>query len=203
MAPQKRSRTNTPKRKRTKPPIVSNLFSYSNPLGKEDNQDLFGNSFWKVKCSEVQEAKKNGRPPKFDTPEQLWNACVEYFDWVTKHPFAEQNAAAFQGDITKYHLTKPRPMTIGCLCLFLDMTYETWMGYRANKGDGFLRVCQAAEQTIREQKFMGAAAGFFNHAIIARDLGLVDKKDLTSDGEKLPAGGSVVVYLPAKEALEG
>ena len=96
-------------------------------------------------------------------------------------------------------------MTIGCLCLFLDITYEGWLQYRDDKKDdpGFFKVCQAAEQTIREQKFMGAAAGFFNHAIIARDLGLVDKKDLTSDGEKLPAGGSVIVYLPAKEALEG
>ena len=203
MAPQKRSRTNIPKRKRTKPPIVSNLLSHSNLIGEEDNQDLFGNSFWKVKCTQVQEARQAGRPPKFETPEQLWNACVEYFDWVTKHPFAEQNAAAFQGDITKYHLSKPRPMTIGCLCLFLDIEFVTWCDYKKNKGAEFSYICQAAEQTIREQKFMGAAAGFFNHAIIARDLGLVDKKDLTSDGEKLPAGGSIIVYLPAKEALEG
>lgn len=194
MAPQKRSRTNTPKRKRTTPPIIHS---------SSDNIDTFGNNFWQVKCSEVNEAKRAGRPPKFSTPELLWESCKEYFKWVADHPFQEQNAAAFKGDITKYNLTKQRPMTIGCLCLFLDFDYVTWLDYRANKGDGFSRVCQAAEQTIREQKFMGAAAGFFNHAIIARDLGLVDKKDLTSDGEKLPAGGSVIVYLPAKEALEG
>lgn len=194
MSPQKRSRTNTPKRTRTKPPII---------FPQTDNQDLFGNGFWKVKCSEAQEAKRNGRPPKFNSPEHLWNCCQEYFQWVEDHPFQEQNAAAFKGDVTKYNLTKQRPMTIGCLCLFLDIEFVTWCDYRNNKGNAFSYICQAAEQTIREQKFMGAAAGFFNHAIIARDLGLVDKKDLTSDGEKLPAGGSVVVYLPAKEALEG
>ena len=76
------------------------------------------------------------------------------------------------------------------------------MQYRDDKKDdpNFFRVCQAAEQTIREQKFMGAAAGFFNHAIIARDLGLVDKKDLTSsDGSMTP---KVAAGMSPKEAMQ-
>lgn len=191
MAPQKRNRTNLPKRTRTKPPIIHS---------SSDNIDTFGNNFWQVKCKEVNEAKRLGRPPKFSTPEQLWESCQEYFKWVADHPFQEQNAAAFKGDITKYNLTKQRPMTIGCLCLFLDFDYVTWLDYSKNKGEAFSKVCQAAEQTIREQKFMGAASGFFNHAIIARDLGLVDKKDLTSsDGSMTP---KVASGMTPKEAMQ-
>ena len=191
MAPQKRSRIHPPKRTRTTPVI----HPHTDNTGNTDSE-----CFWKVKCSEVNEAKRLGRPPKFSTPELLWKSCQEYFQWVNDHPFHEQNAAAFKGDITKYNLTKKRPMTIGCLCLFLDFDYVTWLDYRANKSEDFSRVCQAAEQTIREQKFMGAAAGFFNHAIIARDLGLVDKKDLTSsDGSMTP---KVAAGMSPKEAMQ-
>jgi hypothetical protein len=95
-----------------------------------------------------------------------------------------------------------RAMTIGGLCIFLDIDENTWRDYRNNKDGTFSRVCGQAEQVIREQKFTGAAAGLLNHAIIARDLGLVDKKDLTSGGEALPAGNSVVIVLPGKEAIE-
>ena len=35
------------------------------------------------------------------------------------------------------------------------------------------------------QKFEGAASGIFNANIIARDLGLSDKQDITTGGEKL------------------
>ena len=36
-----------------------------------------------------------------------------------------------------------------------------------------------------EQKFAGAAVGLFNANIIARDLGLADKQDITTNGESI------------------
>jgi hypothetical protein len=66
-----------------------------------------------------------------------------------------------------------RAMTINGLCLFLCITHDAWSEYR--KRPEFTGVCASIEQAIREQKFTGAAAGLFNHAIIARDLGLVTK----------------------------
>ena len=35
------------------------------------------------------------------------------------------------------------------------------------------------------QKFEGASAGIFNHAIIARDLGLTERFDHTTKGEQM------------------
>ncbi len=35
------------------------------------------------------------------------------------------------------------------------------------------------EEAIRLQKFEGASSGFFNHNIIARDLGLMNQEQMT------------------------
>ena len=139
---------------------------------------MIGNQFWKARSS-------HGRNPIFSNPEALWDACLQYFDWVAEHPLLEAQAFAYQGEITENTLPKMRAMTIGGLCIFLDIAHVTWIDYRTNKGGGFSKVCGQAEQVIREQKFTGAAAGLLNHAIIARDLGLVDKKDVTSNGESI------------------
>ena len=52
----------------------------------------------------------------------------------------------------------------------------------------FSSVITRIEQTIYAQKFEGAAVGSFNANIIARDLGLKDKSELTGkDGAPLMA----------------
>ena len=48
-------------------------------------------------------------------------------------------------------------------------------------------IIRAIGLEIYEDKFNGATAGVFQHNIIARDLGLTDKKDLSSsDGSMSP-----------------
>lgn len=77
-----------------------------------------------------------------------------------------------------------RAMTIDGLCIFLDIARDTWNNYRERQD--FLAVCQRVEQIIRTQKFQGAAADLLNPSIIARDLGLADKSELSG-----PDGGPV------------
>lgn len=66
-----------------------------------------------------------------------------------------------------------RAMTLSGLCLFLNITRETWGQWR--KLDDFSDVITQAEEVIYSQKFAGAAADLLNANIIARDLGLADK----------------------------
>jgi hypothetical protein len=61
--------------------------------------------------------------------------------------------------------------------LFLDISRQTWNDYK--KLPDFIAVTEQAENVIRSQKFGGAAAGLLNANIIARDLGLSDKTELT------------------------
>ena len=47
-----------------------------------------------------------------------------------------------------------------------------------NRYSEYVYIIHAIDKEIREDKFTGAVAGIFQHNIIARDLGLVDKKNI-------------------------
>lgn len=136
-----------------------------------------GNQFWRL-------ASSYGRKPIFASPEQLWEACCEYFDAVEKNPLQAAELVKFQGKAKVQHVPKMRAMTITRLCLFLDISHDTWSLYRQKKE--FSGVTTRAEEIIRSQKFEGAAAELLNSNIIARDLGLSEKSELTGkDGAPL------------------
>jgi hypothetical protein len=136
-----------------------------------------GNRFWEART-------KHGRDLIFASPEILWDACVEYFEWAADNPLYEYRLVSYQGESKVEPVPKLRAMTIGGLCIFLGIDRRSWDDYR--KREGFSQVVQAAEQVIREQKFTGAAADLLNPNIIARDLGLADKSELTGrDGAPL------------------
>ena len=63
--------------------------------------------------------------------------------------------------------------------MFLDISVETWRLYVER--EDFIDVTRKASNVIRSQKFAGAAAELLNANIIARDLGLTDKKELNGD----------------------
>lgn len=136
-----------------------------------------GNRFW-------EQRSKHGRNPIFAGPDELWTACCEYFQWVEDNPLFESKPFAYQGVVVQEPVAKMRAMTLDGLCIFLDVSRETWSNYRER--EDFLAACQKVEQIIRTQKFQGAAADLLNPSIIARDLGLADKSELTG-----PDGGPV------------
>jgi hypothetical protein len=132
-----------------------------------------GNRFWKARSS-------HGRNPIFESPEQLWGACEEYFEWAYLTPLIEIKLVTYLGNSRKEELPKMRAMTIAGLCNFLDISQETWRNYR-EKPD-FIEVVNRVEDIIRDQKFSGAAAELLNPNIIARDLGLRDRVDSELSG---------------------
>lgn len=129
-----------------------------------------GNRFWEART-------KHGRDLIFADPEKLWEACVEYFEWVADNPLQEGKLVSYQGDSKVESVPKLRAMTIGGLCIFLGIDRKCWAAYRER--EDFIPIVDAAEEIIREQKFTGAAADLLNPNIIARDLGLADKSELT------------------------
>ena len=136
-----------------------------------------GNQFWKARSS-------HGRNPIFANPDDLWSAAAEYFEWVEANPLYEAKAFAYEGEVTMADIPKMRAMTIAGLCIFLDISQQTWADYRARQD--FIGVTTQVEAIIRDQKFTGASAGLLNANIIARDLGLADKSELTGkDGGAL------------------
>lgn len=125
-----------------------------------------GNQFWKLRS-------KHGRDKIFQTPEILLEACYEYFEATDKRKW---NKIEYHGkDATQCLVPQETPYTLTGLFIFLDIDQSTWVLYRERKE--FIKVITHVENIIYTQKFEGAAVGAFNQSIIARDLGLADKKE--------------------------
>lgn len=133
-----------------------------------------GNKFWEMRSS-------HGRKPIFNTPDDMWKAACEYFNWCHETPLYETKAFAYEGIVTLEDLPKMRAMTIQGLCFFLDISDETWANY-CEKED-FIGICNDIKRVIFTQKFEGASAGLLNASIITRELGLADKKETTIDAK--------------------
>lgn len=128
-----------------------------------------GNQYWMNRT-------KHGRDKIFSSPEVLWEAACEYFQWCIDNPLIEVD---FKGkDAERVEIPKLRAFTWEGLELFLDI--DSLREYKTNEAyKDFSPIITRISKIIYSNKFEGAAAGLFNPNIIARDLGLADKKDLT------------------------
>lgn len=127
-----------------------------------------GNRFWEART-------KHGRDKKF-TADSLWSGCVEYFKWIEENPLNEEKLFCYQGEVVRDSVVKMRAMTIKGLQYFLRLSDTTWQRYRTD--EDFSLITREAEQIIYDQKFQGASADLLNANIIARELGLADKKEV-------------------------
>lgn len=144
-----------------------------------------GNKFWELRS-------KHGRDKLFETPELLWEAACEYFEWCEENPLQETEAkvtsdgAGLGSSIEMVELPKMRAFTLHGLCLYLDCNTSYFRLFKSQERaqkDDFSTVIGKIEEIVYNQKFTGAAAGFLNANIIARDLGLSDKVDNNHSGE--------------------
>lgn len=146
-----------------------------------------GNSFWELRS-------KHGRDKLFTTPELMWQAACEYFQWCQDNPFFKREAKTvnigdYQSEIQIAEIPQMRPFTMHGLCSYLNCNtvyfnhFEKDLGAKQDElSKGFRQVITRIRETIYQQKFEGAAIGVFNANIIARDLGLVDKQENKVDG---------------------
>lgn len=128
------------------------------------------NQWWKLRA-------KHGRDKTFSSPEHLWESCEQYFEVTEKRKW---NKTDFRGkDAEKVIIPTETPFTLQGLCLFLGIDVRTWNDYKnLESHKDFHPITTHVEQIIYVQKFEGATVGAFNANIIARDLGLVDKKEI-------------------------
>ncbi len=117
-----------------------------------------------------------GRPLEFKTPEFLFEKACEYFLWCKENPLQEEKLFNYQGELVKGTINKMRAMTLQGLCIHLNINTQTYRDYK--KRVDFIGVTTRIDEIIYDQKFSGAAADMLNANIIARDLGLSDKKEV-------------------------
>lgn len=125
-----------------------------------------GNQFWMNRT-------KHGRDKLFSSPEVLFNEAMSYFQWCVDNPLYEKDWVGKDA----YEVDKPkmRAFTWTGLEVYLDI--DSLREYKTNPTyKEFSQVISRIDKIIYTQKLEGAAAGLLNANIIARDLGLVDKK---------------------------
>ena len=78
-------------------------------------------------------------------------------------------------EIRLIEVPKMRAFTIQGLCNYIDISVKGFNLYEDR--EDFIPITTRVRQIIYNQKFEGAASGFLNANIIARDLGLVEKSE--------------------------
>lgn len=147
-----------------------------------------GNNYWDF-------VGKHGRDFKY-TPEKIWGEAKAYFEWMKDRTW-EKKEAIKSGDMAGELIGIPTstPMSIQSFCLFADINYKTFARYEKEEGyEDFWEITSCIRDIIESQQFEGATVGAYNANIIARKLGLTDKTDITTDGQKLE---QTVIVLPS------
>lgn len=135
--------------------------------------------FWKTRPVNFQQRKI------FETPEELWDAACEYFEWCDDNPIPEEKSSASgQAGVQRWDIEHPRPYTISGLCAFIGIITATWRSWRASRED-LKEVIGVIDEIIYTNKLEGAAVGHFNAMIVSRALRLGDNLDITSAGDSL------------------
>ena len=138
-----------------------------------------GNQFWKLR-------NKHGRDKLFKTADLLWEAACEYFQWCDENPLLQKDFKGKDAEVVYYE--HKRAYTLTGLCLYLDCNTKYFYDFEDSirgKEDklskDFSEIISRMREIIYTQKFEGAASGLFNANIIARDLGLTDKKEVKKE----------------------
>jgi hypothetical protein len=137
-----------------------------------------GNQFW-------QQRSKHGRDPLFATPQLMLEAACEYFNWCNENPLYEVD---FKGkDAERVEIPHMRVFTyegltnyLCCNVKYFNEFEESLRGKDDEMSKDFSAVITNIRAIIRQQKFEGAACGFFNPMIISRDLGLKEQTEINN-----------------------
>jgi len=146
-----------------------------------------GNQNWKARS-------KHGRDKIFKTPDLMWDAALEYFSYVDSTPFTEvkpmvvSNGAGAGSSIEMVEIPRKRPYTLIALCHFLDVNavyFNQFESELEGKEDelsiNFSKIVKKIREVIYNQKFEGAASGFFKENLIAKDLGMIAKTEVKNE----------------------
>lgn len=132
-----------------------------------------GNQFWNLRS-------KHGRDKLFQSPELMWEAACEFFQWCIDNPW-HKNEVIKSGEMAGEIIKVPtqRPFTLIGLCLYMGCSESYFRNFEANNthNEDFITVLTRIEETIRNNKYEGGMVGAYNANIVMRDLGMVDKSN--------------------------
>ncbi len=151
-----------------------------------------GNQFWKLRS-------KHGRDKVFATPDVLWEACCEYFEWCDAHPWLRQEAIKSGPDAGRLiDVPTARPYTLSGLSLYLGRHEKFWSNFRLQRAqdEDFHDIIARVDMIIETQQLEGAMVGVFTAPIVARKLGLTEKTEVNATARVDHVAASPLNDLP-------
>ena len=133
-----------------------------------------GNQFWRKRS-------KHGRDAIIQSPEVLAKAADEYFQWCEDHPLI--TTKNFNGNVIQDHL--PRVFTKEGIAIFCGVCDWKVIKRLEKDHEDFVPIISHIENVIYNQKYTMATVNVFNSNIIARDLGLKDRQDMTTNDKNI------------------
>lgn len=133
-----------------------------------------------------------GRPPKFKTPQQLYDKFVEYVRTVDAMPIRVAQSVKQKGRSSgenkeNYVNLVAHPLSLTEFCLFAGISnWSDFKTHKRNRTKYFAIVIARIEAYLRNQQVNGAMAGLYNANIVARLNGITERTELTGkDGAPL------------------
>lgn len=126
-----------------------------------------------------------GRPRKIATPEKMMEIFKEYLEDRMSRPLIskeEESGMVGESSVEKEKKkAKSHPLSIGDFCIFCGCSREWW----ASLPEEFSQVKRYISNYIFHYQLKGAESGEFNANIVARELGLADKKQVETTGDNI------------------
>lgn len=143
-----------------------------------------------------------GRPPRFATPEELWQCFLDYVEMVDAYKIdlpmfmtkrnkkGKNDEASDEGKAGQV----ARPLTFQGFMAFTGMgqDWNEFAKYTSTRSDDFSVVIKRIRATIENDQISGGLAKIYDSNLTARLNGLKDRTDHTSGDEPLEVKFKVV-----------
>ena len=143
-----------------------------------------------------------GRPPRFETPDELWHCFLDYVEMVDAYKIdlpmymtkrnkkGKSDEASDEGKAGQV----ARPLTLQGFMCFAGMGQEwrQFADYTSKRSPEFSTVITRIRTTIENDQVSGALAKIYDSNLTARLNGLKDRTDHTSGDEPLEVKFKVV-----------
>jgi len=127
---------------------------------------------------------------RFATPEELFSACFDYFEWCNENPIIEQKpmsvsmGSGMGTEIVLTDVPHRRMYTEAGLCMHIGIGSMTWWHWKTPEAPRYWEEAQDvidwALMTIRDQNITLASLGLLNPVLIMRVLGIKEQMEIDS-----------------------
>lgn len=145
-----------------------------------------------------------GRPPIFNSPDEMLLMFEEYKQWADANPVIKVECIK-SGDMAgkTFKVKLQRPYNIWGFARYCKCSRQAIQNYGSNDiHKEFFGIYESITTEMTEQNIAGGMNGTYNPSLTARINGIVDKTELEHKGLREPPNEIVVNLVPNKDVIK-